>query len=312
MVRPQDATDASGRLRDQFRGALLGLAVGDALGGPLEFQPARDSNALVTEMIGGGWQRLTPGEWTDDTQMTLCIVDSLLTKRIFDPDDISRRFVQWMKTSPQDIGLHTSRVLDAISKGDPWEEASRDVQELSPDNAPNGSLMRCAPLALFFYRQPDVLQSLSPVLSRITHAHADCEQACVFLNVAISLLLLGKRPSDVIDLTYEQCDKASLELKERVGRAMQQRNDTSPTGHVLDTLEVALWSYLHTPSFETAVVAAVNRGADADTVGAVTGALAGARYGLSGIPERWLLPLKELDRLISSADGLFDLAQASN
>ena len=311
MVQSVEANEKQARLRDQFRGVIIGLAIGDALGGPLEFQPARDLDSLVTEMIGGGWQRLAPGEWTDDTQMTLCVVESLLTKRVFDPDDIARRFVLWMKTGPKDIGLHTGRVLDAISRGDHWETASREVQSLNPDNASNGSLMRCAPLSLFFYRHPEVLQSLSPVLSRITHAHPDCEQACVFLNVTIALLLLEKRPGDVIELAYDACEAATPELKERVGRALEVRNITSPTGYVLDTLEVALWAYQHTHSFEAAVIAAVNRGADADTVGAVTGALAGARYGLSGIPQRWLLLLKEAPFLLNYADALFDLVQAS-
>jgi len=311
MVHRGETALTEEQVRDKFRGVLLGLAVGDALGAPLEFQPARSIDSLVTEMIGGGWQQLAPGEWTDDTQMTLCIVESLLTKRVFDPDDIARRFVLWMKSGPKDIGLHTGRVLEAIRHGDPWEEASRDIQDLYPDNASNGSLMRCAPLALLFYRHPEVLQSLSPVLSRITHSHPDCEQACVFLNVAIALLLLGKRPSDVIEETYELCDAASPDLKARIGRAMEPRNATAPTGHVLDTLEVAIWSYLHTHSFEAAVIAVVNRGADADTVGAVTGALAGARYGLSGIPQRWILALKEAEYLLNYADRLFELAQAS-
>jgi ADP-ribosyl-[dinitrogen reductase] hydrolase len=264
------------RLRDRFRGTLVGLAVGDALGAPLEFQPARTPEHYVTDLIGGGWQRLAPGEWTDE-----------------------------------DIGLHTGRVLDAISRGESWEQASRDVQELDPDNAPNGSLMRCAPLALFFYRHPDFAAQLSPVLSRITHGHPDCEWACVFINVLITHLLAGKNASDSVEATYEACDNASPELKARIGYAMMPKCETSPTGWVLDTLEVALWSFLHTSSFEAALLVAVNRGADADTVGAVTGAIAGARYGMSGIPSRWLTQVKESAFLIHYADRLLELAQSS-
>src|ERR1051326_8169549 len=98
------STEGQDRLRDQFRGVLLGLAVGDALGGPLEFQPAHDADSLVTEMIGGGWQRLAPGEWRYDPKMTLCVVETLLKNRVFDPDETARRFVLWMKTGPKDIG----------------------------------------------------------------------------------------------------------------------------------------------------------------------------------------------------------------
>ena len=310
MTQPIQNSDAADRLPDRFRGVLLGLAVGDALGGPLEFQPARTPDRYLTEMVGGGWQKLAPGEWTDDTQQVLCIVESFLIKRVFDPDDIARRFVVWMQSSPKDIGLHTRRVLDAIQRGDSWEDASRDTQALAPDNAPNGSLMRCAPLALFFCRHPDYVASLSPVLSRITHAHPDCEWACVFLNVAIVGLLNGMSRSEAVERAYDACDGASQALKDRIGSAMQPTCEVAPTGYVLDTLEVAVWAFLHTQTFEDAVITAVNRGADADTVGAVVGALAGARYGLTNIPSRWLLSLKEHPFLLDYADRLYALAMA--
>lgn len=297
-------------LRDRFRGVLIGIAVGDALGAPLEFQPARDPDNYVTEMVGGGWQKLPPGVWTDDTQMTLCVVESLLNKRVFDPDDIARRFVDWLKSNPPDVGLHTSKVLSEIAKGTPWEEAGRNAYEENTENAPNGSLMRCAPLSLFFYRHPDFAAALAPVLSRITHAHPDCEWSCVFLNVLLIHVLQNENRDEAVRTAFAACGGASGELRERIERATLARCDTLPTGYVLDTLEVALWSFLHTNSFESALLVAVNRGSDADTVGAVTGALAGARYGLSQIPDRWIQPLKEYTFLIDYADRLLDLAQS--
>lgn len=308
MESPAELSAEQEALRDKFRGVLLGLAVGDALGAPMEFQPARSSANYVTEMIGGGWQQLAPGEWTDDTQIALCIVDSLLAKSVFDPDDIARRFVAWMEAGPKDIGLHTRRVLSAIRDGMPWDLAAADAQQADIDNASNGSLMRCAPLAMFFFKRPDYAASLSPVLSRITHAHPDCESACVLVNVAIANLLAGASAADAIEAGYSACDTVSGAFRDRVQRAMQPANDTSPTGWVLDTLEVALWSFLHTPTYELAIVEAVNRGADADTVGAVVGALAGARYGASAIPGRWLSSLLERNELVSKADRLLQLA----
>jgi ADP-ribosyl-[dinitrogen reductase] hydrolase len=297
-------------LRDHFRGALLGMAVGDALGAPLEFLPPRDPDRYVTEMVGGGWLHLAPGEWTDDTQLTLATVDSLLERRVFDPDDIARRFVDWFNARPPDIGNHTRRVLEAIRQGTPWEQASIEAYQAAPDNAPNGSLMRCAPLALFFYGNPEFVATLSPVLSRITHAHPDCENACVFLNVAIALLLTGQRPNVAVQAALDACTDASSALRDHVLRAMQPQNETAPTGWVLATLEVAVWALLHTSSFEAALLVAVNRGEDADTVGAVTGALAGAYYGASNIPVRWLEPLHQRERIRSDADRLLELAQA--
>ena len=310
MVSVVEMPSKATRLEDRFRGVLLGLAVGDALGAPLEFQPARAPGNFVTEMIGGGWQQLAPGEWTDDTQMALCVVESLLAKSVFDPDDIARRFVAWMETGPKDIGLHTQRVLGAIEKGASWEQASLDAFQADTSNAPNGSLMRCAPLAMFFFRRPDYAASLSPVLSRITHAHEDCEAACVIVNVAITHLLNGAGAPESIEAGYNACETVTEALRERISRTMQPVNQTSPTGWVLDTLEVALWSFLHTSTFEQAVLEAVNRGADADTVGAVIGALAGAHYGLSAIPERWLAALRRADHLLDLADRLRDLAGA--
>jgi ADP-ribosyl-[dinitrogen reductase] hydrolase len=297
-------------LRDRFRGSLVGLAIGDALGAPLEFQPARDPAEFVTEMIGGGWLKLLPGEWTDDTQMTLCVVESLLARRVFDPDDIAARFVAWMGSNPPDIGLHTGRVLARIESGVPWETASREAQETDPDHASNGSLMRCSPLALFFYRHPEFVAELSPVLSRITHAHPDCEWACVFLNVAIALLLVGRTKEEAVQAAFEACSGASDALRERIAIALDPECDVSPSGWVLDTLQVALWAFVHTASFEGALVTAVNRGADADTVGAVTGTLAGACYGISGIPERWLAVVRDRDMLLDFADRLLELANS--
>ena len=308
MTQDAISSEAQVELRDRFRGVLLGLAVGDALGGPLEFQPAREPANYLRDMTGGGWQQLQPGEWTDDTQMTLCTVESLLAKRVFDPDDIASRFVDWMETKPKDIGTHTAKILHAIQKGNHWEAATKEAYLADPENAPNGSLMRSAPLALFFYRQPDFVATLSPVLSRITHAHPDCEFASVFLNVAIASLLLGDRTQKAIDTAYEAISDSSKELRARIDNATHPDCKTLPTGWVLDTLEVALWAFLHTRSYEEAVVTVVNLGSDSDTVGAILGALAGACYGYSAIPERWLAPLKEHDKLLAYADELFDLA----
>jgi len=295
---------------DRFLGTVLGSAAGDAMGGPLEFQPPSPPDARVTEMIGGGWQQLEPGEWTDDTQMTICVIESLLSKRVFDPDDIANRFIVWMSSRPRDIGVHTSKVLQAIAEGEPWETASHNAYISNPSDAPNGSLMRCAPLSLFFYRHSEFLTELSPVLSRITHAHPDCEWACVFLNVLITGLLGGGRVIDAIETAYESIDGGSNELKERIGSAMNATCSAEPTGYVLDTLEVALWVFLHTETFRDAIETAINMGGDADTVGAVTGALAGAKYGAMAIPPEWLNTLHQVDRLCKYADGLYELAHA--
>ncbi len=295
-------------LLDRFLGTVLGSAIGDAMGGPLEFQPPSTPDAVISEMVGGGWLQLQPGEWTDDTQMTICVIESLLTKQVFDPDDIAARFVTWLQSNPKDIGNLTRKVLREIESGVSWEIASQVEYESNPHNAPNGSIMRCSPISLYFYNHSEFLIELSPVLSRITHAHPDCEWSCVFLNVLITALLSGIKVNDAVERAYQSIEGSSKELKERIGSAMGTECTVESTSYVLDTLEVALWVFLHTNSYEDAIITAINRGGDADTVGAVIGALAGAKYGALNIPTRWLNSLDQLDSLCRYADGLYELA----
>lgn len=295
-------------LRDRFRGVLLGVATGDALGAPLEFQPPRAAANQLTEMVGGGWLKLPPGQWTDDTELTVATVESLLERRRFDPDDIAERLARWYLSGPLDVGNHTAMVLRDIAGGKPWEQASAEAQQAQPESAANGSLMRAAPLALFFFQAPEHAASLSPVLSRITHAHTHCQHACTLYNVVVAKLLQGEPLDAAITGAMEACQEMDAAMRMRLDRVRLPENETSPTGWVLDTLEVALWSVWRSETFEDALVSAVNRGADADTVGAVAGGLAGALYGMSGIPQRWLSVLKERDRLLQMADALLELS----
>lgn len=295
--------------QDRFRGVLIGLAAGDALGAPLEFGPPRPAHDLLREMIGGGTFDWKPGEWTDDTQMALCITKSLRSCNHVDPDDIADRFVAWLESRPPDVGNHTRAVLSIIRKGVPWEEATRQLQAQNPGSAGNGSLMRTAPLALFAAAQAtEQVVEWSCTVSRITHAHVDCQWACAALNVAIVHLLRGESREDAVDASIAACANGSDAVRERLERAREPQNRISPSGHVLATLEVAFWSLLHTNAFEEAVVEVVNRGDDADTVGAVTGALAGAYYGLEAIPLRWRQALHRYQDLVRYADDLHRIA----
>jgi ADP-ribosyl-[dinitrogen reductase] hydrolase len=288
--------------RGAFRGALIGLGVGDALEADREARIALRTSSRLSDLI--------PERWTDDTEMNLCVVESLLTRKVFDPDDIARRFVAWLRSNPQHVGAHTRRVLSAIAAGEMWERASTETYKEAPDQAPNGSLMRCAPLSMFLYRHPDMLVTLSPILSRITHAHPDCEWSCVFVNVLLAWLLLGHTRSRALEEAIAVCEPASHEMHERIDRATQAECRVRPTGNVLDTLEVALWVLLHSPDYETAIAFATDRDSDIDSVGSVTGALAGAFFGVGGIPHSWIEPLQGSQRLVEYADGLLELADS--
>lgn len=276
-------------LLDRARGVAVGAAIGDALGMPLEFSARRPPDRLVRELQDG---RLPAGSFTDDTEMALALAESLLVQRPLDPADLGRRFVAWAETMPADIGVHVSRVLARLKRGDSWDVAAEAVQEMNTASAPNGSLMRCWPVALVYWSEPEALRRDSALQSRVTHVHADCVAACVFTNTLIAALLRGSSPAEGV---REALGTVTLpdELRALVaGAAHRRREDLPNTGWVRHTLESALWGLLTTDSFEEALVQVVNLGGDADSAGTVVGAIAGAHYGLAGIPERWRMALR--------------------
>lgn len=297
-------------LRDRYRGVLLGKAVGDALGATVEFM-SRDmiqrEYGTLREIIGGGWLNLPAGEVTDDTQMAICIASSIVERRGFDPEDISTRFVAWYRSNPPDIGNTTRHALRQLSSEVPWEEAGLNTHlAMRPRDASNGSVMRCAPVALLDRLDPEVNRQHSIDSSRITHANPLCTEGCVALNAAIATLLNDPHSNPV---AVAGAVASSAEMREALAAIPGHTAETLDSGgYVLATLQSAFWAVTRHHSFEEAVVAAVNLGQDADTTGAVAGAIAGARWGASAIPERWLGVLIAREELTGLADGIFDLA----
>jgi ADP-ribosyl-[dinitrogen reductase] hydrolase len=303
---------------DRARGVLLGLASGDALGRPVEFETPASIEAehgRVTEMLGQGTHGQPAGTVTDDTDLALCLARSLAACDGFDPDDVAERFVAWLDSGPFDVGLMTRDAIDELRNGTPPDEAGQVVWERRPEgsNAGNGSVMRCAPHALA-YHLDSRLADVSRESSAITHADPRCTWACAALNIVLSGLVAGDDPAlaaNGVVLSMEG-DDAVREVVAGVKRAVERdegpdREDLSASGYVLDTLETGLYQGLTAPDAEEAIVRAVNMGDDADTVGAVTGAVAGARFGASALPERWLEQLDEAGELRSLADELLAL-----
>jgi ADP-ribosyl-[dinitrogen reductase] hydrolase len=297
-------------LRDRYRGVLLGKAVGDALGATVEFM-SRDAiqrqYGELRDIIGGGWLSLPAGEITDDTQMALCIAHSIVERQGFDADDISARFVAWYRSNPPDIGNTTRHALRQLADGVPWEEAGHNTHlQMRPRDASNGSIMRCAPVALLDRLDPTANARHSMDSSRITHANPLCIDSCVALNAAISTLLNDPH-ADPVAVAASVTD--NVQIREALGRVADATTDTLDAGgYVLSTLTSALWSVTSHHTLEDALVAAVNLGQDADTTGAVAGALAGARWGAESIPDRWLDVLIAREELVGLADGIFDLS----
>jgi ADP-ribosyl-[dinitrogen reductase] hydrolase len=295
----------------RFDGCLVGLAVGDALGMPAEGLSAaevRQRFGLLREMVDA-W--LPAGSTTDDTAMALCIAESLAELGEFDPDDVARRFLAWYRTHPPDMGIHTRHVLSLMDRGMDWREASALVErQNAPFTAGNGSLMRCAPLALRYCHDPQRLIVVSQESSRITHAHPLAQAACAFFNLLLSRLLLGWEREDALAYALEGTGEAPPELRERAASARHKTaGQVATSGYVLDTLECALWAWWHYDDFEEALVAVVNLGGDADTNGAVAGALLGARMGLPAIPQRWRAGVSIASHCQGLARRLHELAQ---
>jgi len=274
------------RMRGRMRGCAVGAAVGDALGMPLEFGPRQPADRLLREMRAG---RLPSGTFTDDTEMALALAESLLAHLPLDPKDLATRFLGWYRMGPEDVGVHTGAVLERVDLGEDWEAASRAVQRVSPGSAGNGSVMRCWPAALAHWNDREGLLVDSRLQSRVTHAHPECEAACAFVNATIYSLLAGNAPSKAVAQAVEILgDGMPTELRQTIEAAPGLgREELKNSGWVRHTVESAVWGLLTTSSFEEAVVQVVNLGDDADTAGAVVGALAGAAYGLDAIPERW-------------------------
>lgn len=283
MTQPDDRT------RDRLRGAAVGAAIGDALGMPLEFKPPRPLDNLLREMVRG---RIPAGSITDDTEMALALAESLLAHGALVPEDAAGRFVDWYHTHPPDIGIHTRSVLSRIAGGEPWQDAANAVQRGNPDSAGNGSLMRCWPAAVFYWDDADALVAASRLQSDITHPHRDCADACAFANLMVYDLVNGQPLREAFEQARGQIEFTEAFDAVIAGAEHRERADLPNTGWVRRTLESALWALFTTDSFEEALVQAVNLGEDADTTGAVVGFLAGAYYGYSTIPPRWLNALR--------------------
>jgi ADP-ribosyl-[dinitrogen reductase] hydrolase len=306
MTESTHTTDIT--LADRYQGCLLGLACGDALGGPVEFKSRAEIAAAhphgVREFIGGGWLHLAPGEITDDTQMTLALAQSLVDCGQLDMDDVAQRFVDWYRTDPKDIGNTTRAAILHLANGVPWSDAGERVAR-GGKAAGNGSVMRCAPIALRYRTNRLALRQASIDSARVTHADPRCTWGAVALNQAIVHLLDSGSLIEVIDAAAD-----GLEHEETKNRTIDAANRSADQiksgGYVLDTLSAALWCLLRHESFEETVVAAVALGADTDTTGAVAGALAGALYGAQGLPNRWLKLLQPRDELIQLAMDLLE------
>ena len=300
-------------LPDRYRGSLLGLACGDAVGTTVEFMP-RGTFAAVTDMVGGGPFSLKPGQWTDDTSMALCLAESLLSKGGFDAKDQMGRYLNWWQWGYLsatgdcfDIGMTVREALAAFQQhGDPFAGSTH------PYSAGNGSMMRLAPVVLFFFPDWQRVRTFAIDSSRTTHAAPEAIECCVVLAQALCNALSGMPKDDVLRVS-DAALKAPKVLAIAAGEYRDKsRGEIVGSGYSVASLEAAFWCFHHTDSFADAVLAAANLGDDADTTAAIVGQLAGAYYGVQGIPAGWLEKVWMRAEIQQMADALSDASRAGH
>ncbi len=267
-----------------LRDAVYGLAVGDALGSPVQFKK-RDSYPWVSEMLYCDIFDKPAGTWTDDTSMTLALCDSIRENGKIVIGDIHYKFFQWLMKGAYtqdgaafDVGR---TCVGSILRG--WGDDDYYSNG-------NGSLMRIIPLAFV----ADADDSTIDAVSSITHAHAiSCEACRIYIHIARDLLA-GKAAHSAVKDNTKTVSETFAPLATIANR---ERNSIRSSGFVVDTLEAALWCILTTDSFREALEKAVNLGEDTDTVGAVTGGLAGIIYGFDNIPEGWISAIRKKEMI---------------
>ena len=309
--------------RDDRRiGALVGLAIGDALGAAVEFKPPGTFEP-VTGYRDGGPHRLNAGEWTDDTSMALALADSLATVG-WDLNDQADRYLSWYRTGEYsvngrcfDIGNATRQALHRYAE-------TGDATTSGPDHersAGNGSIMRLAPVPIFF---ADLYPDRAAELIRYgyesslpTHRAPQATSACAYMTLVLAALMAGEDRSTVLDPEWPMLDvlRATVGIQPEVDAVIDGGFHRDPpeikgSGYVVRSLEAGLWALARSDSFEAAVLAAVNLGDDADTTGAACGQLAGAFWGLGGIPASLLDGLAQRDVIESAARRLLERAES--
>ncbi|MGB1252599.1 MAG: ADP-ribosylglycohydrolase family protein, partial [Candidatus Promineifilaceae bacterium] len=283
------------------------LAVGDAVGTTLEFKP-RGTFTPINDMVGGGPFGLPVGAWTDDTSLALCLATSFVEKQAFDAADQMHRYCNWWQHGYLsstgdcfDIGNTTIAALSGFLRtGDAYAGSTH------PQAAGNGSIMRLAPVPMFYSGDERKVVHFSAESSRTTHGAAECVDACAFYGSMIDRALRGQSKDAILDggdfrpKTPKITAIANGEYKSKpIGQIRG-------SGYVVESLEAALWCFYTTETYRDAVLKAANLGDDTDTTAAVVGQVAGAYYGLSGIPSTWVEKLVMRSEIEALAVALWE------
>jgi ADP-ribosyl-[dinitrogen reductase] hydrolase len=298
---------------ERARGCLLGLALGDALGAPFEFMRAKDV-PHPTPAFELPWMGFPPGTTTDDTAMARNLTRSLVERAGFDPADLVRKHVSWLRSGPPDVGVLTGRVLRRASHGMPADQAAEAAwRERGPEvSAGNGSVMYCAPLGVAYAHRFDQLPELAPQLSALTHFDQRCRTAVLAVTLAVAALVRGEDPAAAVSRALQ--DVISREGGEELEYLVDAVGSIRPVdgpdqGFCLYATGAGFQALLRAGTFEDRLLYVVSLGGDTDTNGAVAGALIGAALGRPALPAAWLERLKDREALEAEAASLAALSE---
>eukprot|EP01138_Halocafeteria_seosinensis_P007049 gb/GECG01007207.1/.p1 GENE.gb/GECG01007207.1/~~gb/GECG01007207.1/.p1 ORF type:complete len:313 (+),score=33.75 gb/GECG01007207.1/:1-939(+) len=291
------------------QGCMLGSAIGDALGTTVEFYPAMDPyNPEVTDIVGGGIFNLNPGEWTDDTSLALCLADSLLSKKRLDLSDQLQRYVRWMREGENssngvcfDIGNTTRNALERFERnGEPYAGGTMTY------SSGNGSLMRLAPIPVAAPSLDTAIQWAGEQ-SKTTHNTEEAIHSCQVFAAMMYMAIEGCSKEEILNCRSITTKSWTEKVDAIVNGSFKAKEppEINGSGYVINTLEAVLWAFNKSSNFKDGAILVVNLGKDADTTGAIYGALAGAYYGITGIPEKWRATVAWSDHIKNLATQLF-------
>ena len=296
--------------RERVKGALLGLGVGDAMGGPLAFMSREQiliKHGSVTEMIGGGWQGLRPGQSTDELELALLLGESLIEKGAYDRADVASRYVGYLDSRPTGLDNITRAALGAIASGTSADEASRVAAQLTgEDGSTGGTLVRTVPIGILRARDEGGMVGDTLSDAGLTHAAVESLSGSVIANLFLAKLLAGVGGFNALFDDVEGRLREGIEGVRPILSPVRQLEEPElrPAGGVSDTLETALFTLYWGDSFEDAVLRGIRLGGPPATIGGLVGAFAGAFHGPGALPDRWLSMLENRGRLERLADSL--------
>ncbi len=271
-------------IRDRARAAFIGMAIGDALGATVEFMTASEiasKYGTFKDIVGGGWLRLKPGQVTDDTEMALCIARAIVSRQTWSLEAIADNFAAWLKSRPVDCGDTCRKGIRAYMLHGTLETPFNEW------DAGNGAAMRILPAVLYSLPDGELLRRYALEQAHLTHNNPVSDAACICLGEMLHLAICSAEKGRL----RRQADG----LTARFPTFVFEPYRGLATGYVVDTMQTVFHWFFRGRSFEECLIGTVNQGGDADTTGAICGMLAGAYYGMQGIPQRWL---KKMDRAV--------------